>query len=98
MLFETTKIQIYETNLQLSAGGGDPFNCCLRLQRYKFMKPIYSLSAQAIHFCVAVWDYKDTNLWNQFTALKLDKKKGAELFETTKIQIYETNLQPIGVV
>ena len=68
-LFETTKIQIYETNLQLQNESKSYKMRCLRLQRYKFMKPIYSSEP-----------------------LKWQKKR---LFETTKIQIYETNLQPL---
>ena len=93
-LFETTKIQIYETNLQLFLRFFQIRLSCLRLQRYKFMKPIYSYFWRFYVRIYAVWDYKDTNLWNQFTAFSIFGSFNVLLFETTKIQIYETNLQP----
>ena len=70
MLFQTTKIQIFESNSQPMVEEQQPTNSCFRQQRYKFLK--------AIHNCtVAV-------------------SANTLLFQTTKIQIFESNSQHSG--
>ena len=68
-LFQTTKIQIFESNSQL-------------------------IAERAISFTV-VSDYKDTNFWKQFTTVTEVERISIELFQTTKIQIFESNSQLI---
>nr|DAI36177.1 MAG TPA: hypothetical protein [Caudoviricetes sp.] len=41
-MFQTTKIQIFESNSQRSTGRASPRCCCFRLQRYKFLKAIHN--------------------------------------------------------
>ena len=41
-LFQTTKIQIFESNSQLSRGLPNLYRSCFRLQRYKFLKAIHN--------------------------------------------------------
>ena len=143
-LFQTTKIQIFESNSQQDNKCSCQTLCCFRLQRYKFLKAIHNhrpvrpepgrvvsdykdtnfwkqfttwgmLSAN-IHSCFrlqrykflkaihnsscpserngsVVSDYKDTNFWKQFTTIDQTQKLMPELFQTTKIQIFESNSQ-----
>ena len=41
-LFQTTKIQIFESNSQPLLYWGVCSSCCFRLQRYKFLKAIHN--------------------------------------------------------
>ena len=68
MLFQTTKIQIFESNSQPPARLRLTMRCCFRLQRYKFLKAIHNT-----HLLVT---------------------RHIMLFQTTKIQIFESNSQP----
>ena len=67
MLFQTTKIQIFESNSQRGVDS-------------------------ASRYCV-VSDYKDTNFWKQFTTGIAEFVGYRRLFQTTKIQIFESNSQ-----
>ena len=60
-LFQTTKIQIFESNSQLVGTQVFVVVCCFRLQRYKFLKAIHN--RHLIDDCpiLVVSDYKDTN-------------------------------------
>ena len=60
-LFQTTKIQIFESNSQPRAAGGRRPLCCFRLQRYKFLKAIHNRRRRRRTRCRVVSDYKDTN-------------------------------------
>ena len=66
-MFQTTKIQTFESNSQLSEYDEKAIPCCFRLQRYKFLKAIHNYSCRDKFFC--------------------------RLFQTTKIQIFESNSQ-----
>ena len=69
-LFQTTKIQIFESNSQRTWKNAGQRSCCFRLQRYKFLKAIHNM-AQEDMFRIP-------------------------LFQTTKIQIFESNSQQAG--
>ena len=60
-LFQTTKIQTFESNsqLELFEGRGEPR--CFRLQRYKLLKAIHNGEAKVPSQYEVVSDYKDTN-------------------------------------
>ena len=60
-LFQTTKIQIFESNSQRRVGRPDDGGRCFRLQRYKFLKAIHNLLALITLGNFVVSDYKDTN-------------------------------------
>nr|DAI36176.1 MAG TPA: hypothetical protein [Caudoviricetes sp.] len=66
-MFQTTKIQIFESNSQQQAAPAIAVQGCFRLQRYKFLKAIHNLTDSAA--------------------------AGIGLFQTTKIQIFESNSQ-----
>ena len=60
-LFQTTKIQTFESNSQLwhtSSTGGLR---CFRLQRYKLLKAIHNVTEERRMMWLVVSDYKDTN-------------------------------------
>ena len=60
-LFQTTKIQIFESNSQRVFINVVHIICCFRLQRYKFLKAIHNMVSDH-HYCTSVVsDYKDTN-------------------------------------
>jgi len=60
-LFQTTKIQIFESNSQpLHQYILLPFRC-FRLQRYKFLKAIHNYKHLIYCNYQVVSDYKDTN-------------------------------------
>ena len=66
-LFQTTKIQTFESNSQPSLIQPISTKGCFRLQRYKLLKAIHNYAA---FYCLqsrVVSDYKDTNFWKQFT-------------------------------
>ena len=118
-LFQTTKIQTFESNSQRSAVAAHPSTSCFRLQRYKLLKAIHNHSPgcgmlpkccfrlqrykllKAIHNWThfadreetVVSDYKDTNFWKQFTTLISAMYPSTMLFQTTKIQTFESNSQ-----
>ena len=119
MLFQTTKIQTFESNSQLGEVRMTVAECCFRLQRYKILKAIHNILPDETRAQRVVSDYKDTNFWKQFTTLcvpytkisgcfrlqryKLLKAihnawngrpKSTSLFQTTKIQTFESNSQP----
>ena len=60
-LFQTTKIQIFESNSQLMAHPIGNSESCFRLQRYKFLKAIHNRMANRSFGESVVSDYKDTN-------------------------------------
>ena len=60
-LFQTTKIQIFESNSQLAAAPAPVEQSCFRLQRYKFLKAIHNHLVVVFVYVVVVSDYKDTN-------------------------------------
>ena len=60
-LFQTTKIQIFESNSQLSASTTSRPRCCFKLQRYKFLKAIHNNMSVGDVALNVVSDYKDTN-------------------------------------
>ena len=60
-LFQTTKIQIFESNSQLRALIGSELQSCFRLQRYKFLKAIHNTDISYLIAYSVVSDYKDTN-------------------------------------
>ena len=43
-LFQTTKIQIFESNSQHCNDSKDKRQSCFRLQRYKFLKAIHNVT------------------------------------------------------
>ena len=67
LLFQTTKIQIFESNSQPSRILAIINASCFRLQRYKFLKAIHNGFGTEQHITV--------------------------LFQTTKIQIFESDSQ-----
>ena len=92
-LFQTTKIQNFETNSQQTNGEKlYPFYC-FRPQRYKILKPIHNAFQSASYDFCTVSDHKDTKFWNQFTTIVLKHWTKLLLFQTTKIQNFETNSQ-----
>ncbi len=117
-LFQTTKIQNFETNSQLFKFFDFTSKYCFRPQRYKILKPIHNTIISIFLPWTTVSDHKDTKFWNQFTTIflffklllhcfrpqryKILKpihntgavgKKWIKLFQTTKIQNFETNSQ-----
>ena len=60
-LFQTTKIQIFESNSQLNGDSIKYYEGCFRLQRYKFLKAIHNNAAIDFIENGVVSDYKDTN-------------------------------------
>ena len=92
-LFQTTKIQIFESNSQRIAVNYLRSSSCFRLQRYKFLKAIHNVRVQFEQSVRVVSDYKDTNFWKQFTTQMMEQPLRVVLFQTTKIQIFESNSQ-----
>ena len=60
-LFQTTKIQIFESNSQLPNAIVSSAYGCFRLQRYKFLKAIHNYDPSGALGKSVVSDYKDTN-------------------------------------
>ena len=60
-LFQTTKIQTFESNSQRLLLSGIVTVCCFRLQRYKLLKAIHNLTNDGGASSNVVSDYKDTN-------------------------------------
>ena len=60
-LFQTTKIQIFESNSQLDNEIVADKSSCFRLQRYKFLKAIHNYGIDNKLLLIVVSDYKDTN-------------------------------------
>ena len=60
-LFQTTKIQIFESNSQPLLRLSLKFPRCFRLQRYKFLKAIHNTPILDDIETLVVSDYKDTN-------------------------------------
>ncbi len=60
-LFQTTKIQIFESNSQHPTDKCTGELCCFRLQRYKFLKAIHNIYEKKMTYANVVSDYKDTN-------------------------------------
>ena len=60
-LFQTTKIQTFESNSQLETEGWQFNEGCFRLQRYKLLKAIHNKHPQKSPPDFVVSDYKDTN-------------------------------------
>ena len=96
-LFQTTKIQNFETNSQPISLLNKILSNCFRPQRYKILKPIHNILQQNLTTLMTVSDHKDTKFWNQFTTFLLAIWQNMILFQTTKIQNFETNSQHIFV-
>ena len=94
-LFQTTKIQTFESNSQRGNLWTKGSLSCFRLQRYKLLKAIHNPLSLGSFFEVVVSDYKDTNFWKQFTTNSKYFSKSGRLFQTTKIQTFESNSQRI---
>ena len=92
-MFQTTKIQTFESNSQLIHILDIGVNGCFRPQRYKLLKAIHNGSGLLLPILVVVSDYKDTNFWKQFTTASLPLLLASLLFQTTKIQTFESNSQ-----
>ena len=60
-LFQTTKIQIFESNSQPTSHLSLQALRCFRLQRYKFLRAIHNLYLVFSGQREVVSDYKDTN-------------------------------------
>ena len=60
-LFQTTKIQIFESNSQLNNAFYVIVGSCFRQQRYKFLKAIHNIVVWVAEVNVVVSDNKDTN-------------------------------------
>ena len=60
-LFQTTKIQIFESNSQHCGRRNRKFFGCFRQQRYKFLKAIHNIMTAADWRKAVVSDNKDTN-------------------------------------
>ena len=69
LLFQTTKIQTFESNSQHCFPSQLHLQCCFRLQRYKLLKAIHNVFVNILLFHPVVSDYKDTNFWKQFTTV-----------------------------
>ena len=67
--------------------------CCFRLQRYKLLKAIHNTFELWFWRKIVVSDYKDTNFWKQFTTCHSTWLEVSALFQTTKIQTFESNSQ-----
>ena len=67
--------------------------CCFRLQRYKLLKAIHNRTSHVLIVLYVVSDYKDTNFWKQFTTTIIILSQKRMLFQTTKIQTFESNSQ-----
>ena len=61
LLFQTTKIQTFESNSQHNLLSFFIVIRCFRLQRYKLLKAIHNFKATVADFKIVVSDYKDTN-------------------------------------
>ena len=72
MLFQTTKIQTFESNSQLCSTRSLRRLRCFRLQRYKLLKAIHNQTSWNLGKDFVVSDYKDTNFWKQFTTTYAD--------------------------
>ena len=94
-LFQTTKIQTFESNSQQRDMRQSNLFCCFRLQRYKLLKAIHNRVMKGILLDSVVSDYKDTNFWKQFTTAVYVLPTSLRLFQTTKIQTFESNSQLI---
>ena len=92
-LFQTTKIQTFESNSQLPLRHFNFNCCCFRLQRYKLLKAIHNALEASFQRTSVVSDYKDTNFWKQFTTVFVSVNISLSLFQTTKIQTFESNSQ-----
>ena len=93
-LFQTTKIQTFESNSQLIGLASYTGESCFRLQRYKLLKAIHNPMLGCALAQRVVSDYKDTNFWKQFTTIRSTRRALCVLFQTTKIQTFESNSQP----
>ena len=60
-LFQTTKIQTFESNSQLPPPSKANTSSCFRLQRYKLLKAIHNMAENYFTAAFVVSDYKDTN-------------------------------------
>ena len=119
-LFQTTKIQIFESNSQQLYDDGQADCCCFRLQRYKFLKAIHNFPEYAamagLLFQTTKIQIFESNSQRNFYILdgtrscfRLQRYKFLKaihnnailvkiysmLFQTTKIQIFESNSQPV---
>ena len=61
LLFQTTKIQTFESNSQHACTNCLQTASCFRLQRYKLLKAIHNPYHGKGRFGNVVSDYKDTN-------------------------------------
>ena len=61
ILFQTTKIQIFESNSQREVSKPKKLYSCFKLQRYKFLKAIHNAIKLKKYPKQVVSNYKDTN-------------------------------------
>ena len=61
LLFQTTKIQTFESNSQRASLFLSTICSCFRLQRYKLLKAIHNWGFELDAMNTVVSDYKDTN-------------------------------------
>ena len=92
-LFLMSKIRTYESNSQPMLSRYFCWSCCSWCQRYELMRAIHNYVSPVISSIPVVPDVKDTNLWEQFTTLKMKEKILALLFLMSKIRTYESNSQ-----
>ena len=90
-LFQTTKIQNFETNSQPGKRENHIASYCFRPQRYKILKPIHNPCHHLFVLLVTVSDHKDTKFWNQFTTKSEKLKANIDCFRPQRYKI----LKPI---
>ena len=93
-LFQTTKIQTFESNSQLICRLLNSYVCCFRLRKYKILKAIHNYCRVLSPPAYVVSDYENTKFWKQFTTRRFSRSLFISLFQTTKIQTFESNSQP----
>ena len=96
MLFQTTKIQIFESNSQPNLDGIIFYWRCFRLQRYKFLKAIHNGAGAATSFEVLFQTTKIQIFESNSQPAPASASPPPWLFQTTKIQIFESNSQQVN--
>ena len=86
-LFQTTKIQTFESNSQRQIDRKFKICCCFRLQRYKLLKAIHNLKFFVLKCFFVVSDYKDTNFWKQFTTQRECQNRDLRCFRLQRYKL-----------
>ena len=93
MLFQTTKIQIFESNSQHRRTFYYVHGGCFRQQRYKFLKAIHN-EIEALVFGMRLFQTTKIQIFESNSQHgSAHVYENAKLFQTTKIQIFESNSQ-----